>query len=62
MKVMKFYCTAGRGTEIFLEKELKDTFQNSVDQVSLSKGNAYSWWGIKSVRKFFVSLVSCGLL
>ena len=31
---MKFYCTAGRGTETFLGKELRDMFKEKLLEVN----------------------------
>lgn len=39
--VMNFYCTAGRGTEPFLEKELKGLFLNGLSQVNVTDGKIF---------------------
>ncbi|XP_052701376.1 THUMP domain-containing protein 2-like [Crassostrea angulata] len=38
---MRFFCTAGRGTEIFAHKEISDEIDNNPDSVSHSEGRVY---------------------
>eukprot|EP00105_Crassostrea_gigas_P000616 XP_011412487.1 PREDICTED: uncharacterized protein LOC105317531 [Crassostrea gigas] len=48
---MRFFCTAGRGTEIFAHKEISDEINNNPDSVSHSDGRVYFHSSLTHINK-----------